>query len=472
MKCGKMSRNPDSWVFQPGAQERFLSCTAFEALAEGNRGGGKTDVLLMDFARDVGKGYGSAWQGVLFRLAYPDLEDVIARSKKWFTLLFPKAIYNESKSFWTFPGGERLRFRQLSKSSDYYKYHGQEIPWQGFEELTNWATPDAYLQMFSCARTSTKGITPRIRATTNPHGIGHNWVKARFKLPQSRGKVIREGNKTRAAICFDFNENKALLEATPDYLDILKQAAASPEQLKAWTLGDWDIVAGGAIDDVWNPKKHIIRPFDIPSSWKIDRSFDWGSSHPFSVGWWAESDGTTATMKDGSTRTFQRGTVFRINEFYGWNGSPNKGCKMLAVEIAEEVKKIEKNSDIFKGRTVRPGPADGSIFDAENGVCIADDMAKKGIRWTRADKRPGSRKNGLERVRNMLKACLTHPMEDAGLFCFDNCTHFIRTMPVLPRDQKNPDDIDTNAEDHIYDEVRYRCTAPKREVTTTAIGGL
>jgi len=250
--------HPDSWRVQDGAQKLFLSCPAFEVLGEGNRGGGKTDALLMDFAKDVGKGHGAAWQGVLFRKAYPDLEDVIARSKKWFTLIFPGAVYNETKSFWLFPGGERLRFRQLAKVSDYYKYHGQEIPWLGFEELTNWAADDAYRMMFSCARTSTKGITPRVRATTNPHGIGHNWVKARFKLPQSRNKIITSNRKTRAAICFDLEENRALLEATPDYLDIIKEAASSPEQLKAWTEGDWDIVAGGALDDVWRRDKHIL----------------------------------------------------------------------------------------------------------------------------------------------------------------------------------------------------------------------
>jgi len=210
----------------------------------------------------------------------------------------------------------------------------------------------------------------------------------------------------------------------------------------------------------------------ISLSWDIDRSFDWGSSAPFSVGWWAESDGTEATMKDGTTRNFPPGSLFRIHELYGWNGTPNKGTKMLAVEIAAEIGHIEDTAPMLKGRYAKAGPADGSIFDAENGVCIADDMAKKGVRWEKADKRPGSRANGLEKVRNMLKACLTHPMEDPGLFTFSNCTQYIRTMPTLPRDEKKPDDVDTNSEDHIYDEVRYRCTALNRTVQLSKVGGL
>ena len=35
------------------------------------------------------------------------------------------------------------------------------------------------------------------------------------------------------------------------------------------------------------------------------------------------------------------------------------------------------------------------------------------------------------------------------------CAHLIRTLPKLPRDEKNPEDVDTNAEDHPYDGWRY-----------------
>lgn len=125
---------------------------------------------------------------------------------------------------------------------------------------------------------------------------------------------------------------------------------------------------------------------------------------------------------------------------------------MLAVEIARKILEIERSLPY----TVHPGPADTSIFDAENGVCIADDMARVGVSWARADKSPGSRVTGLERIRRYLKASLKYPMEEPGLFVFDSCRHFIRTIPSLPRDEKRSDDVDTNAEDHIYDATRYR----------------
>lgn len=111
-------------------------------------------------------------------------------------------------------------------------------------------------------------------------------------------------------------------------------------------------------------------------------------------------------------------------------------------------------------KRVDPGPADTSIFDEENGVCIATDMENVGVKWTRANKSPGSRKQGWEKLRSLLTASMQKPMEDPGLFVFSTCRQFIRTVPVLPRSDRDPDDVDTAAEDHVADEVRYRVLAP------------
>ncbi len=218
-------------------------------------------------------------------------------------------------------------------------------------------------------------------------------------------------------------------------------------------------------DDVWKRDVHVLKAFEVPPSWKITRSFDWGSSKPFSVGWWAESDGTEAP----NGRTYPRGSLFRIAEWYGWNGTPNEGNRMLAVEIAAGILEREKDWGLstdpvptnmpncfLPARSVEPGPADSSIYDADRGVSIGDDMEKAGVSWTRADKRPGSRKNGWERMRKMLKAALAEPPEEAALYTFDTCVNFIRTVPTLARDQRNLEDVDTQAEDHIADESRYR----------------
>ncbi len=403
----------------------------------------------MDFAQFVGMGFGPAWRGILFRKHYPDLEELIVKSYKWFKPIFPDAVYNISNHRWVFNDGETLLFRYADKIADYWNYHGHEYPWIGWEELTSWASDDLYITMQSVCRSSTPGIPRRYRSSANPYGPGHNWVKARFIDPAPRGVIIvDEEGRERVTIHGEIWENKILLKNDPDYMKNLQ--AQTGAKRAAWLKGDWDIVAGGMFDDVWNPKVHIVRPFEIPKTWRIDRSFDWGSSRPYSVGWWAESDGTDMRLADGSTKSTQRGDLFRIAELYGWTGKPNEGTRELASEIARKIKKYDSSN----GHVVNMGPADSSIFDTENGKCISDDMRQQGVNWIRADKRPGSRINGWELVRQYLKNSITR--EGPGLFVFDTCRQFIRTVPVLPRDEREPDDVDSDAEDHVADEVRYR----------------
>jgi hypothetical protein len=479
------------WTPQPGSQQVFLDCTVQEALYEGTRGPGKTDALIMDFARHTGpddrtddsqiqwRGFGSEWRGILFRQTYPQLADVITKTKKWFPLMFRGIRFNESKTTWTWPTGESLRLSYGARESDYWNYHGHEYPWIGFEELTTWADPSFYKKMFSCNRCP--GVPDhmlKIRSTTNPYGPGHNWVKLRFELPVPVTDVVgsiiidkrsdvpaNEHEPNRVAIHGFLDENRILLTADPTYKGRIRAAARNPAEVSAWLEGDWNIVAGGMFDDLWDEHKHVVPDFDIPSSWRIDRSFDWGSSAPFSVGWWAESDGTDLTLRDGRVCSTVRGDLFRIAEWYGWTGQPNEGLRMLAVDITKGI--IERELDWKLRGRVKPGPADSSIFAAENGVSIGVDMAKSvmvngkrynGIQWNRADKSPGSRKAGWELVRKMFTAAAAgSPREFPGLFVCRRCDQFIRTMPVLPRDlNKDPDDVDTTAEDHIADEVRYR----------------
>ena len=465
------------WEPQPGSQVRFLSCPVFEALYEGTRGPGKTDALIMDFTQFVGMGFGPAWKGIIFRCEYKHLEDVIAKSTKWIPQIFPKARFLESSSHlkWIFPDGEQLLFRAAAAEKDYWSYHGHEYPWLGFEELTNWPSPAFYTAMFSvCRSTSPDPRMPRhIRATSNPFGVGHNWVKARFIDPAPREKIIRDENgRARVAIHGSIYENKILLVRDPQYLKNL-ESDTNLNRKKAWLFGDWDIVAGGAIDDVWDRDRHVLKPFKIPSTWYVNRSFDWGSSHPFSVGWWAESDGSRVEVAPGKFRTFPRGTLFRIAEWYGWNGQPNEGCKMNSDQIGKGVKDREtKLMEAFQLSRINAGPADSSIFDDREGdsIAAAIDRGYGRTCFTMANKAPGTRHQRLELLRNRLSAGKADHMEEPGFFVFDNCSSWLRTVPVLPRDERDPDDVDTKAEDHAYDETGYRLLEVRARSGMRSIG--
>jgi len=448
----------------------FLS-QANEILYGGAAGGGKSHLMRVAAI---------AWcvaipnlQIYLFRRTLPDLLKNHLTGPTGFPVLLAEWVnsgycsINYSRNRIEFKNGAKIHLCHCDKESDVYKYHGAEIHVLMMDELTHFSEtmyrflrgrlrlgglkiPDQY-----------KGLFPRILCASNPGSIGHNWVKMTFvdwaSPMEIKGAPRSEGGMARQYIPARLYDNPTLIETDPDYAYRL-EGLGSPELVRAMMDGDWDIVAGGMLDDLWRRDLHAIDPFEIPSSWRIDRSFDWGSSKPFAVLWWAESDGTQAP----NGRHYPPGTVFLINEWYGWNGRANNGLKMLAVEIARGI--VERES-LWPYR-VEPGAADSSIFDAENGVCIADDMAAVGVHWLPADKSPGSRVTGWERLRKMLKAGLQRPMEDAGIFIFNHCAQWIRTVPVLPRDEKKPDDVDTDAEDHAGDATRYRIMTPVAEWKT------
>ncbi len=468
-----------TWAPQYGSQVAFTLATAiYEVLFEGTRGPGKTDCLIMDFIQHVGKGWGAEWRGILFRQTYPQLSDVINKTLKWFKLFFPDATYNKADHTWTFPDGEQLLLRHMMSEQDYWNYHGHAYPWIGWEELCNWKDDKCYKVMMSCSRSTKPGMPRCYRSTTNPYGPGHNWVKSRFRLPHSRGKIIMDSvtdgdlDPPRVAIHGTIWENKVLLHVDPDYIKKIRAAARNPSELRAWLYGDWDIIAGGMFDDIWKGQIHVVPtvpPHVIPKGWKLDRSFDWGSSRPFSVCWWAESNGE-AFEYGGRRYGAVRGDLYMFQEWYGWNGVRNEGVRMLATEVAAGIKDREEDWGVT--RRVKPGPADSSIYDDDNNNCVARDMEAKpnGIRWLPADKGPGSRKQGWEQVRKGMKGAippLRIPRELPGLFIMDCCQQAIETIPNLPRDQGDLDDVDTETEDHIGDAVRYKVRKKLRGVKQT-----
>ena len=245
------------WKPNPGGQERALTCPAFEALFHGPRGSGKSDVLLMDFASNVGKGYGADYRGLIVREATTELKDIIAKSMKYFPQLFPGAKFNGTTKVWTFPDGEYLWFNYAKMPSDYSQYHGAEFAFIGWEELTNHPTDEVYLMLMSCLRSSNKNIRLKYRANCNPGGVGAQWVKSRFIDTVPEGRVYQdEFGKTRAHVFLPTTENKVLLEATPDYQNTLKAMTEGNENLrKAWLYGSWDILSySGKTKYIWHTK--------------------------------------------------------------------------------------------------------------------------------------------------------------------------------------------------------------------------
>jgi len=491
------------WEPIPGtSQELALDTRCHHTLYHGARGPGKTITQLMRFRSRVGKGYGTYWRGVIFDREFKNLADLVAQSKRFF-LQFgdgAKFLSGASEYKWVWPTGEELLFRHAKKPSDYDNFHGHEYPFIGWNELTKYPTSELYDKLMSTNRSSfsperdtpvletikrddgtyevvydtldKKPLPPiplEVFATTNPNGPGHNWVKMRFITPAKNGEVVRTEVpvfnpqtqtdvivvKTQVAIFGSYRENIYL---PPEYVAELERIS-DPNLRAAWLLGSWDVNAGGAFDDLWKRDVHILERFPVPEGWHVNRSFDWGSSHPFAVGWWCEANGEEVTLPDGSTFCPPRGTLIMFNEWYGTQGiGTNKGLKMSAPDVAIGVRdrEIALLEHGWVTQQPAPGPADNQIRDVrESDVdTIEKKMADKGIRWTRSDKSKGSRKNGFQLLRDRLEASIKG--EGPGIYFMSNCAASITLIPALPRDEDDPDDVDTDAEDHTYDMVRYR----------------
>lgn len=436
------------WEPQPGPQTALLTCPVEDVLFGGARGGGKTDGLLGDWLSHE-EFHGEHARGILFRRSYPELEEIQERAQALFGPIAPEGWHGTSRT-WTFPSGARLKFRHMDRDVHANKYQGHSYTWLAFDELTHWPDPAPVDKLRATLR-SAHGVPCLFRATANPGGPGHNWVKARYIDPASpyEPRTDPDSGTERVFIPSRLEDNLVLVESDPDYWRRVEAAAAGNQALlKAWREGRWDIVAGGMFDDLWDPARHVLPQFVPPEDWDVYRAFDWGSSKPFSVGWWARANGSTAALPDGREFRPPPGSFVRVGEWYGWDGKrPNRGLRMTDSEIGRGI--VEREERMGLRKRIRPGPADPSIFSADPGkTAPSDALAQQGARFTKANAGPGSIQRGCEALRRMLGAAASERPEEPGLWVTDSCRQFIRTVPVLPRSEKKPEEYDSDAEDH------------------------
>lgn len=468
-------------------QTKAFQSVATEILYGGAAGGGKSHlmrVVAILLCAEV-----AGIQVYLFRRHFADLYknhlegagSFVELLSSWIDGKLVKLnLSNNQLQFWN---GSKIHLCHLQHEKDVLKYQGAEIHVLLPDELTHF-TEKMYRFLRGRCRLGGLGVPekyqgklPLILAGSNPGGVGHNWVKRMFvdaATPMECWKVKKtEGGMVRQYIPAKVEDNPTLLNNDPDYLERL-EGLGDPALVKAMRSGDWNIVAGGALDDVWSERLLLPR-FKIPKSWRVDRSFDWGSSHPFAVGWWAEADGTEAELPNGVKFCPPRGSLIRIHEWYGCKEpGTNEGLKLSAKDIANGIKQREKA--MLDGGWVTklpvPGPADNQIRAVVRSDIdtIEQEMAKAGVRWKGSDKSPGSRINGLELLRSRMKEAGKDRPEEPCIWFMEHCRAAVSLLPTLPRDEKKPDDVDTNAEDHVYDEVRYRVLASKRQAMTIKLG--
>lgn len=417
----------------------------------GARGGGKTDGVLGDWIRHAAD-YGENAIGLMVRRELTQLTETIERSKVIYTPLGAK--YSEQGKMWRFPNGARLRFAYLERDSDADSYQGHSYSRIYVEELGTFPSAAPIFKLMATLR-SGAGVPCGFRATGNPGGPGHQWIKARYIDPAPQGwQVIIEKFKNpfsgetvdreRVYIPSRVTDNSYL---GTDYVANL-QMAGSEQLVRAWLQGDWDVI-DGAFFDCWQQSRHVIRPFTIPPGWLRFRSADWGFAKPFSIGWWAvvQDDHTTP---DGTQ--LPRGAIIRYREWYGSDGKPDVGLRLTAEQVADGIREREAGEDIAYG------VIDPAAYQQTSGPSIAEKMAMRKVNFRPADNTRVSTRgalSGWDAMRARLVGFDGQPM----LYAFSTCRDFIRTIPVLQHDPDRPEDIDTEMEDHAADECRYACMA-------------
>lgn len=439
------------WSPQP-RQAEFMARWEWEALYGGAAGGGKSDALVMEALRQV---HIPHYKALILRKTYPQLSELIDKSLNYYPRAFPRARYNETKHLWAFPSGAKIQFGSLQYTKDRTKYQGAAYDFIAFDELTHF-TWEEYSYLFSRCRPNGPGTRCYIRATANPGGVGHGWVKDRFITAAPPMTTIwsemtwREpdgsegrGRRSRIFVPARLQDNPALMKNDPGY--ILNLASLPAAERAALLEGSWDSFTGQVFQE-WRDDpagyalrrgSHVIDPFPIPENWRIYRGMDWGYSRPFSVGWYAVD---------------QDRRLYRIRELYGCTGEPNVGLRWEPGRLAREIRRIESEDPNLRHRRII-GVADPAIFASDTGESVAAMMERERVSWEKGDHQ---RLPGKMQVHDRLA------FDERGvpmLYVFRTCRHFIRTLPGLVYSQSDVEDVDTDGEDHIYDELRYVCMA-------------
>ena len=407
-------------IFSPneGPQTDFLAAPETDVLYGGAAGGGKSYAMLVDPLRFAHR---AAHRALILRRSMPELRELIDKSRELYPKAFPGSRFREVEKIWTFPSGAKIEFGFLERDADVYRYQGQAYSWIGFDEITHLSTEFAWNYLSSRLRTTDPDITPYMRCTANPGGVGATWVKKRYVAPSIPNESFT-GNDglTRKFIPARLEDNPYLAK-DGRYEQMLN--ALPDVQRKQLLEGNWDITEGAAFTE-FDIDTHVITPFEIPIGWERLKGIDYGYASE-SACVWACIDPTD-------------GTLIIYRELY------RKG--LTGVDLADLITKME---------LADPWSVQGVLDTAAwsrtgtTGPTVGETLQRAGHKLRRADK---NRVQGKIQIHEYLKVQNTGRPK---LQIFNTCPNLIKELQSIPLDKSNPEDVDTNAPDHAYDALRY-----------------
>jgi hypothetical protein len=407
-------------VFAPneGPQTEFLAASETDVLYGGAAGGGKSYAMLVDPLRYAHR---AAHRGLIIRRSMPELRELIDKSRELYPKAFPGCKYREVEKMWNFPSGAKIEFGFLERDADVYRYQGQAYSWIGFDEITHLPTEFSWNYLASRLRTTDSEITPYMRCTANPGGVGAHWVKKRYIDPADYNESF-EGSDglTRKFIPAKLDDNPYLAK-DGRYEKMLM--ALPPTQRKQLLEGNWDVNEGAAFTE-FNLEDHVIPPFEIPINWERVKGIDYGYASESACVW------ATVDPSDG--------TLIVYRELYqkGLTGQ-DLGYAITEMELQDPFSVAGVLDTAAWNRTGTTGPT------------VGETLVRQGHKLRRADK---NRIQGKIQIHEYLRVQHTGRPK---IQIFNTCPNLIREIQSIPLDSSNPEDVDTRAQDHAYDALRY-----------------
>lgn len=420
-----------AWKPNPGAQTEALTRSEFEILYGGARGGGKTEAGLAwmvepDYIQNP------YYRGLVIRKNVEDLRDWVDRARHFYAPLGVQVVGNPVE--FRFPTGAKLRTGHLKDADAYEKYQGHEYQKILVEELTQIPTLENYLKLVSSAR-STIGLTPQVFATTNPGGIGHEWVKERW-VDVARNKTYRDKitKRTRIFIPATVSDNPVLMERDPDYMHFLD---GLPEDLRrAWRDGDWDVFQGQFFKK-YRRDVHVIPATQIPKEYLKYRAIDYGYRAPFCCLWIAVD--------------YDYNIIVYREHYEAEKELPYHIEKILEYSEGEEYRATVGDPAMWAKNPVTNKRADMPMATHRG---ISDLLHMSKIPVIKAN---NERIGGWALIREHLDwdGTADNLSKKPKLFIMENCENLIREIPRAIYDKRRVEDIDTTGSDHALDSLRY-----------------
>ena len=396
-------------------QHRFMTAAEDEVLFGGAAGGGKSFGQLADALR-----YALCYPGsrqLLLRRTLPELESSLIRTAQE---LFPAALYHyiSSRHTGVFVNGSVLDFGYCDSERDALRYQSTEYDVIRFDELTHF-TEGMYLYLMSRLRGSTP-YPRQMKSTTNPGGIGHDWVKRRFIDPAPPDTPIEDGLGSCRFLPARVQDNRFLMEADPNY--ILRLQRLPERERRALLEGDWDLCEGRFFSR-WRREEHICTPFTVPDHWRRYFALDYGLD--MLAGLLIAED--------------EQGFFYVIREVYQ--------SGLIVSEAARAIRSV------WKGNCY--APPDLWSRQKDSGKALADLFREQGVPLTRVS---AARAPGWALLQEWL---MPRPDRDGvlrpRLRVFSTCCNLIRCLPALEWDADHPGDCRTEPHEltHGPDALRY-----------------